>query len=160
MLSSDHARAREEAASHPALEDPTTGLANRLHFELVYNYLFAAGDRSIAFTVMLVSCGSNSLDDESVKAVGTAVERTTRTSDLVSHIGGGRFVVILLGTNLQGARIAADRIELALESVGSAPVSFGLAAYGPHMKKSIELLEAAERALLAAEARGGGVELG
>ena len=157
MLSSDHARAREEAASHPALEDPTTGLANRLHFELVY--IFAAGDRSIAFTVMLVSCGSNSLDDESVKAVGTAVERTTRTSDLVSHIGGGRFVVILLGTNLQGARIAADRIELALESVSSARASFGLAAYAPHMKKSIELLEAAERALLAAEASGGGVEL-
>ena len=160
MLSSDHARAREEAASHPALIDPETGLANRLHFELVYNYLFAAGDRGMAFTLMLVSCGSPSLDADWVKAVGAAVERTTRASDLVSHVGGGRFVVILLGTNLQGARIAADRVELALESVTAEPVSFGLAAYGPHMKKSIELLEAAESALLAAESAGGGVELG
>jgi diguanylate cyclase (GGDEF)-like protein len=160
MLSKDHARAREEAAVHPALKDPETGLANRLHFELVYNYLCAAGYRGMAFTVMLVSCGPNALDEDGVKTVGTAVERTTRASDLVSHIGGGRFVVILLGTNLQGARIAADRVELALESVRSATVSFGLAAYGPHMKKSIELLEAAESALLAAEASGGGVELG
>ena len=160
MLSSDHARAREEATAHPALTDPATGLANRLHFELVYNYLFEAGDRGMTFTVMLVSCGSVTHGEDEVKVLGAAVERTTRASDLVSHIGGGRFVVLLLGTNLQGARIAADRIELALESATSVPVSFGLAAYGPHLKQSVELLDAAESALLAAEARGGGVELG
>jgi GGDEF domain-containing protein len=43
MLSRDHLEARAEASRHPALTDPLTGLASRLHFELVYGYLFAAG---------------------------------------------------------------------------------------------------------------------
>lgn len=160
MLTRDHAQARAEAASHPALTDSVTGLANRLHFELVYNYLFEAGDRGMAFTVMLISCGNGEVTDDEIRTVGEAVERTTRNSDLVSHVGGGHYVVLLLGTNLQGARIAADRVELALGPVAPQPLSFGLASYSPHMKESIQLLDAAEGALLAAEAAGGGVELG
>ena len=161
MLSSDHARAREEAAAHAALTDPMTGLANRLHFELVYRYMFEAGDRGMAFTIMLVSCGiDDTTSDNEIRKVGQAVEQTTRTSDLVSHIGAGRYVVLLLGTNLQGARIAADRVELALDGAVPGPVSFGLAAYSPHVKESGALLAATERALLAAEESGGGVEFG
>jgi GGDEF domain-containing protein len=90
--------------------------------------------------------------------VGQKVERTTRDSDLVAHVGRGRFVVLLLGTNLQGARIAADRIELALADVAGGNLSFGLAAYDNSMQDSTTLLEAADKALLAAEAAGGGVE--
>ena len=160
MLTRDHAQARAEAASHPALIDPVTGLANRLHFELVYNYLFEAGDRGMTFTVMLISCGDGEPSDEEARAVGRAVEHTTRNSDLVCHVGGGRYVVLLLGTNLQGGRIAADRVELALESIAPEPLALGLASYSPQMKESVELLDAAERALLAARAAGGGVELG
>lgn len=159
MLTRDHAQARAEAAAHPALTDPVSGLANRLHFELVYNYLFHAGDRGMAFTVMLISCGNGPLSDDQTKAIGAAVERTTRSSDLVSHVGGGQYVVLLLGTNLQGARIAADRIEIALESIAPTPPAFGLASYAPHMKESIELLHAAEGALVVATEAGGGVEL-
>ena len=161
MLSSDHARAREEAAAHPALTDPKTGLANRLHFELVYRYMFEAGDRGMAFTIMLVSCGiDDTSTDDQIKTIGQAVEQTTRNSDLVSHIGGGRYVVLLLGTNLPGARIAADRVESALDGAVPGPVSLGLAAYTSHLKDSSELLDATERALVAAEESGGGVEFG
>ena len=160
MLTSDHAEARAAAAAHPALVDPVTGLANRLHFELVYGYLFEAGDRGMAFSIMLISCGEDDPSDEDIKAIGDAVDRTTRNSDLVAHVGAGRYVVLLLGTNLPGARIATDRIELALRDAATGPVAFGLASYTPNMSESIELLNTAERALLAAEAAGGGVELG
>ncbi len=68
-------------------------------------------------------------------------------------------MVLLLGTNVQGARIAADRIEMALAEAVEGAVAFGLAAYDRTMKESSELLEAADRALLAAEAAGGGVEI-
>lgn len=158
MLSSDHVRLRAEAMGHPSLTDPITGLANRLHFELVYNYIFEAGDRGLAFTVMLVTCQADG--EDVVKAVAEAVQRTTRTSDLVAHVGGGRFVVLLLGTNLQGARIAADRVEVSLESVATGAVSFGLASYAPDLETSTLLLDAAERALETAQAAGGGVEFG
>lgn len=161
MLGSEHAHASDYARSHPALTDAQTGLANRLHFELVYNYLFEAGNRGLPFSVMLVSTGSeDGADTAHVRAVGEAIEETTRNSDLVSHVGSGRYVVLLLGTNLQGGRIAADRTEMALEGLAKGAVSFGLVAYSSDMKSSQDLLEAADNALLKAEAAGGGVEFG
>lgn len=161
MLSREHAQGREHAVGHPALTDPQTGLANRLHFELVYSYLFAAGNRGLSFTVMLLSAGGpDVVPERELKALGQRIQSTTRDSDLVAHVERGRYVVLLLGTNLQGARIAADRVELALSGTDAGPVSFGLAVYSPDMRDSSELLEAADKALLAAEARGGGVELG
>ena len=46
---------REHSVGHPALTDTSTGLANLLHFELVYSYLFHGTDRGVPLTVMLVS---------------------------------------------------------------------------------------------------------
>jgi len=160
MLGKQHAQGREHAIGHPALTDSTTGLANRLHFELVYSYLFAAGDRGLTFTVMLLSVGGpDALPEERLRTVGQKIQRTTRDSDLVAHVGRGRFVVLLIGTNLQGARIAADRIEVALSEItGGAALSFGLAQYEERMEDSSEPLESADKALLAAEAAGGGLE--
>lgn len=161
MLSSEHAQGREHAVGHPALTDSQTGLANRLHFELVYSYLFAAGNRGLSFTVMLLSVGGpDAVPERELGAVGQKIQATTRDSDLVAHVGRGRYVVLLLGTNLQGARIAADRVELALAGGEWGSVSFGLAVYSPDMRESSELLEKADTALLKAEAAGGGVEFG
>ncbi len=152
--------AAELARSHPALTDAQTGLANRLHFDLVYNYLFEAGDRGLPFTVMLVSAGAEGGDEDEIRRIGQAIEKTSRRSDLVSHMGSGRFVVLLLGTNIQGGRIAADRIEAALGDIAPGAISFGLAAYHGTIRESQELLRAADTALLKAEAAGGGVEFG
>jgi len=160
MLAKQHAQGREHAIGHPALTDEQTGLANGLHFELVYSYLFAAGDRGLSFTVMLLSVGgAEGVAKERLRTVGQKVQLATRDSDLVAHVGGGRYVVLLLGTNLQGARIAADRLEMALSDGAEGTVAVGLAAYDRRMRDSSQLLEAADRALMAAEAAGGGVEL-
>jgi diguanylate cyclase (GGDEF)-like protein len=160
MLAKQHAQGREFAIGHPALTDAQTGLANGLHFELVYSYLFAAGDRGLSFSVMLLSVGgADGIAKERLKTVGQKIQLATRDSDLVAHVGGGRYVVLLLGTNLQGARIADDRLEVAIGEVAPESTAFGLAAYDRRMRDSSELLEAADRALLAAEAAGGGVEL-
>ncbi|MGY8799891.1 MAG: hypothetical protein ACKVG4_14055 [Longimicrobiales bacterium] len=71
--------------------------------------------------------------------MGEKLQETTRTSDLARHLGHGRFAVLLLGTNLQGGRITADRVESALAEI--APLSIGLAAYGVDMKESSDLLQ-------------------
>lgn len=161
MLASDRPDAHGYARSHPALVDTETGLANRLHFDLVYNYLFEAGNRGLPFTVMLVSVGAEGpVSPDTTRALGQAVQKTTRNSDLVSHVGNGRYVVLLLGTNLQGGRIAADRVEAALRDLAPRAVSFGLAAYSDQRKSAQELLQLADTALLAAEAAGGGIEFG
>jgi GGDEF domain-containing protein len=148
---------REHAMGHPALTDENTGLANRLHFELVYSYLFNGADRGVPLTLMLVSAPAP--DDDTLRALGKRIRATTRTSDLVAHLGGGRFIVILLGTNLSGGRIAADRTEMALQGVAVGPVAIGLATYHAEMKESSDLLKAVDDALQKAEAAGGGVEL-
>lgn len=152
----------EDILGHPALTDSVTGLANRLHFELVFRYMFLAGDRGVAFTVMLVSVGDGgtpALSPELLKRVADSLQATTRLSDLVAHAGDNRFAVLLLATNLPGARIAADRIETALRETTTERVSIGLAAFDPEMKESGELLGAVEGALARAEAAGGGVEM-
>ncbi|MDH3206080.1 MAG: GGDEF domain-containing protein [Gemmatimonadota bacterium] len=160
MLGRKHAQGREHAIGHPALTDSQTGLANRLHFELVYSYLFAAGNRGLSFTVMLLSVGGpDAVPESRLRSLGEQIQSTTRDSDLVAHVGRGRYVVLLLGTNLQGARIAADRVEVALAGDEGA-LSMGLAVYSPNMQDSSDLLEAADKALLTAEAAGGGVEFG
>jgi len=157
MLSSHHAQARADAIGHPALVDPDTGLANRLHFELVYNYLFQAGDRGMAFTVMIVSTGAST--PGAVRDAAKVLRRVTRSADLVSHVEDGRFVLLLLGTNAQGGRIVADRIEIALAAAVPGPFAFGLASYSTHVVASVDLLVSAEQALATAEAAGGGVEV-
>ena len=152
----------EEILGHPALTDSVTGLANRLHFELVFRYMFLAGDRGVAFTVMLVSIGTGDQalqSPELLKGVAGSLQATTRMSDLVAHAGGHRFAVLLLATNLPGARIAADRIESALRETTTERVAIGLAAFDPEMNDSGDLLRAVESALARAEAAGGGVEM-
>jgi len=161
MIGSEQAGAGELARTHPALTDAQTGLANTLHFDLVYNYLFAAGDRGLPFTVMLVSAGADeNTPSDDVRRIGQAIEQTSRAADLVCHMGAGRYVVLLLGTNLQGGRIAADRIEAALAAMAPGAVCFGLAAYSATHSDPQMLMRSADTALLAAEAGGGGVEFG
>ena len=85
MLGREHAQGREHAIGHPAVTDPQTGLANSLHFELVYSYLFAAGNRGVTFTVMLLSVGegitlSRTVTLRSRSARRSRGPRGTRTS--------------------------------------------------------------------------------
>ena len=151
---------REHAIGHPALTHTGTGLANTLHFELVYSYLFASGDRGVAFSLMLVSLGPDDVADPMrLKDIGERIQDTTRMSDLVAYFGDGRFGILLLGTNLQGARLAADRMEQALEDLQPGTLSLGIASYDASMKESSELLAAADGALRVAEEAGGGIEL-
>jgi len=148
---------REHAIGHPALTDEQSGLANRLHFELVYSYLFEGADRGVPLTLLLLATPAPTPD--LIRALGERIQDTTRSSDLVAHLGNGRFIIILLGTNLSGGRIAADRLEMALAGHTIGPLSMGLACWQPEMKEPEDLLRAVDGALRVAEAAGGGVEL-
>ena len=159
MIGSDAVDGGEVARTHPALTDAQTGLANRLHFDLVYNYLFDWGARGLPFVVMLVTVGLDATPtSEETRRVGQHIRGVMRTSDLVSHVGHGRYVVLLLGANAPGALIAADRVESAIADDVSGPISFGMATYHRDVASAETLLRSAETALLAAQAMGGGIE--
>ena len=116
----------------------------------------------MALTVLLLSFGTDdfeSSDHDTLQRLGERLQTTTRSADLAGHLGHGRIVVLLFGTNLAGGMIAADRVEQAVAELGLGQVSIGLAVFQDGMKDPSELLETADRALRAAEEAGGGVEL-
>jgi len=148
---------RDHVFGHPALTDRVTGLGNRLHFELVYSYLFHGADRGVPLTVLMVSIPESGHDV--LAPTGAAIQEATRVSDLVAHLGDGRFAILLLSTNLSGGRIVADRLEVSLASILTEQSSLALASYHPDMNEPHELLEAADRALQQVQERGGGLEM-
>ena len=154
-------------AEHPALTDSLTALPNRLHWDTVFGVIFAAGDRGIPLTVILVEVdhfiewfGRTGPDESgpALRSLGGALAATTRQTDLVARIGDGRFAFVLLDCNLAGGRLVADRVDGLLDPIRDAAglsISMGVAAYNRDMVRPDQLIGAAEEALRAAQAQGG-----
>jgi GGDEF domain-containing protein len=138
-------------AGREVLTDAQTRLANRLHFDVVYRIVFAAGTRGFPISVLLMDIPlADASDDAAVAALGEKLLSFTRDMDLVARLDESRFVALLLGCNVHGGRIAADRIlEFMapwLQSVGTT-MNVGVAAYTQEMEAPGHLMAAAEAAL-------------
>jgi diguanylate cyclase (GGDEF)-like protein len=88
-----------------------------------------------------------------------------RSSDLVARIGGEEFAVILPNTDLKGAKVAAENIRLAIESLkithqdsqinSQVTISLGIMSLIPTAGQSpTTLINQADQALLEAKRRG------
>jgi diguanylate cyclase (GGDEF)-like protein len=151
---------------HPALTDGETGLPNRLHFDTVFEVLFATGSRGVPMMVLLLEmedfeAWAGSGDPEEVgrilRSVGGSLAPLVRQSDLVARTGEDRFSFCLLDCNMAGAVLVADRIDDLLDSVRARTklgFSLGGAAFNLEMKHSEDLVGAAEEALRTAQDRG------
>ena len=120
------------------------------HFkQLNDNFGHAAGDRALVdFAAM--------------------VQSQIRTGDAFVRYGGEEFVLVLTGTDLEGALIVAERIRHKAERIvlettiapgagGMVPrvtASIGVATVGEHGANVPEILDAADRAVYRAKARG------
>jgi diguanylate cyclase (GGDEF)-like protein len=84
-----------------------------------------------------------------------------RLTDLAGRYGGDEFVVVLVGTGEEGARVVAQKIRAAIEATGKqmgypeglVTASIGVAEYRPD-RKDEDVLVAADRALYRAKAAG------
>jgi GGDEF domain-containing protein len=143
---------------HPVLEDPVTNLPNRLHFDVVYGVVFAAGTRGFPITVMLIEVPALEASTELLREFAQRVSSVTRRMDLLAHLDDGQFVALLLGCNVHGGRVAAERLLLTLEpwlEENRVEMKIGVAALQPHMKREDELMEEARTALRAARSSPG-----
>jgi diguanylate cyclase (GGDEF)-like protein/putative nucleotidyltransferase with HDIG domain len=106
-----------------------------------------------------------STGDRVLSAVGAALDRLTRASDLVVRSSADEFVAMLPETTIEDAVQAFERIQLGLEDlgvevVGSLPVSVGLAQWERGMTGEQLIATAGARVDVARAAGGGRVAAG
>lgn len=100
-----------------------------------------------------------------IKIAQTVQKAVGRSSDLVARIGGEEFAVILPNTDLKGAKVAAENIRLAIESLkithqdsqinSQVTISLGIMSLIPTTGQSpTTLINQADQALLEAKRRG------
>ena len=150
-----------------ALTDQETGLPNGLHFDTVFDIIFAFGARGIPVTLVLLEV--EELPEWREEKTGAEIQRvlrwlggiltsSVRRSDLAARTDEARFALILVDCNVAGGRLVADRLDLFLDPVREATglrFSMGVAAYQQEMSSPEELLGGAEGALRSARALGG-----
>jgi diguanylate cyclase (GGDEF)-like protein len=96
-----------------------------------------------------------------LKATARECDKHIRLTDVAGRYGGDEFVIILVGTGVDGARVVAEKMRLAVEQQGVGlgypsgfvTASVGVAEYGPE-KPDEDVLVAADRALYRAKAGG------
>jgi diguanylate cyclase (GGDEF)-like protein len=96
-------------------------------------------------------------------AVGQVLHKAVRGTDVAGRYGGDEFVVLLVRTDVIGARRVAESIRGRIEAVGRSlgygegaiSASIGIAEYDPRVGNGGDVLERADRALYRAKAAGG-----
>jgi two-component system cell cycle response regulator len=168
----DTARAAVRAGLAAAAVDPLTGLWNRRHampaFARMTDAAAAAGQRCAAMLVDIDRFKDvndrhgHATGDAALRAVAEDLRALAGADALVARIGGEEFLVALPVATPATARAAADRLRggiaartLALPGGAGLrlTVSIGVALSSPGTDPA-GLLEAADRALLAAKAEG------
>ena len=98
-----------------------------------------------------------------LELVANVLRENARTSDVVARYGGEEFLLLLTETDLRGARIFADRLRVAIESLEvnhsgktlRVTVSCGVAAYHPDLRNDVQaFIKLADMALYRAKDTG------
>ena len=160
-------------AQEQAAVDALTGLASfrvlrdRLAMEVARCHRGNGNDR---FAVLFIDLDHfKQVNDRFGHEAGNGVLREAarqcsahiRSTDLAGRYGGDEFVVVLVGTGIDGARGVADKVRASIEAAGIqlgypaglVTVSIGVTEFSVE-KKDEDVLVAADRALYRAKAAG------
>ena len=146
-----------------ALEDPLTGLPNRILLDdRLGTALRAAGRSGDPCSVLLIDLDDfkkindtqgHQAGDEVLRQVALRLKIALRAQDTPSRIGGDEFAAVLPDTDAAGAARTAERVLRALEEIRA---SIGIAIFPADGTKPEELLEHADQAMYHAKENGGG----
>lgn len=104
----------------------------------------------------------HSMGDEVLRRIGCKIVENIRNIDFAARYGGEEFTVVLPETNLEGAKITAERIREAIkdyrithgENLISVTVSIGVSTYPDNASSRVDLIEKADAALYEAKRSG------
>jgi len=173
-------RTRQLEAVNAQLErisnyDGLTAIPNRRYFEHFYELEWRRAWRENKWiTLIMIDVDffkayndrhGHLAGDDCLKQIAQALQLVNRASDLVSRYGGEEFVAVLSGTDIEGGRRIAERMQQRVHSlrlihgdslVGPhVTVSMGIAAQIPEAQATpAELLLRADQALYLAKSNG------
>jgi diguanylate cyclase len=155
-----------------ARTDSLTNLANRRAFDDEMQRRFAEWQRrQTPFTLMILDIDhfkqfndshGHPAGDEVLRNVGKVLVKTARQMDLPCRYGGEEFACILPSTEIQEARVAAERFRKAIEVSSvkfegqsfSVTASIGVACVGPGDDEPARLIRRADEALYKSKEAG------
>ena len=162
-------RAREEA-----IADSLTGLVNRRGFDLALAACLAGMDVSGCGPCLLIAdidhfkavndAYGHLFGDKVLRSVAKILKANIKGRDTAARYGGEEFVVLLPETELDGARVLAEKIRATIEKsrirrtdnrqeVAQITVSFGVAGYC-RGESAREFIDRADNALYVSKNRG------
>lgn len=162
---------RLRKAERDAYNDLLTGLANRaLYMEQLQLQLEICIRNKCALAVLYLDLdGFKSVNDtfghatgdELLRAVAVRIVNSIRVSDLAARLGGDEFVVMLVQSDMDKAKLVADKLVVALSEpyqlahhVVTISASIGAASFPETGNCSAALLERADVALYEAKRSG------
>ena len=146
--------------------DPLTGAANRREFDEAIDLEWRRAARAqLPLTLMMIDIDSfkafndargHQAGDDCLRRVAEALrQRLHRAGDLVARYGGEEFAVLVAGINCDQARELAESLRHAVEELGMATISIGVANRVPNRDdEPSELIRCADEALYAAKGAG------
>lgn len=164
-------RDAKEARSQAAL-DGLTGLATlRLLRDRLANEVARSKRSGEPFAVLFVDLDNfKEINDRHGHEAGNVVLKgaaeelldVVRTTDFAARYGGDEFVVLLVRTGADGARVVAEKARARVEALGKrlgypaklVTASIGVAGFEPSESGEADVMVAADRALYRAKAAG------
>jgi diguanylate cyclase (GGDEF)-like protein/PAS domain S-box-containing protein len=162
-----------DALREMALRDSLTGLYNRRYLEDALNRELHRAERSgKPVSVVMIDIDhfkhfndkyGHDAGDFVLSAVGRAITKSIRPSDIACRYGGEELAVVLSEANLECARERAEQLRLAIrdtnlthlgQTLPAPTASFGIAVYPVNGTKPADLLKAADQALYRAKQEG------
>ncbi len=162
--------AKNEQLAIMATIDPLTGVANRGHIETFLETESSRANRfgtplsvamlDIDYFKRLNDAHGHLFGDRVIREVSRAMAETVRQVDKVGRYGGEEFLVVLPGTDLDGARVLGDRIREAVAALDFPPegakvtISCGVAVWDQGLASWEALVSMADQALYQAKDDG------
>jgi len=157
-----------EALQHLASTDPLTGLANRRGGEKhIANEISRARREKRPLSCLLIDIDrfkqvndtfGHQAGDQLLRDISGLLRRTVRAYDILIRWGGEEFLIVLPGVDLEAARVLAERVRIAVETldthgIGPVTISAGAATFEKDYDFAATL-RTADRRLYQAKAAG------